>query len=51
MEKLFDFEIFGLKYVLKHSEWIPAKNQFRPKFFDFVIYFTILAQKLHLRRF
>ena len=27
-EKTFDFEIFGLKYVLKHSESIPTKKPF-----------------------
>ena len=37
-EKIFDFEIFGLKYVLKHSESIPTKKNFRPKFFDLVIF-------------
>ena len=35
-EKHIDFEIFSLKYVLKHFESIPTKN--RPKFFDFVIF-------------
>ena len=44
-EKIFDFEIFALKYVLKHSESIPTKKNFRPKFFDFVIFSPFLAQK------
>ena len=37
-EKIFDFEIFVLKYVSKHSESIPTKKIFRPKFFDLVIF-------------
>ena len=37
-EKIFDFDIFGLKYVFKHSESIPTKKIFRPKFFTFVIF-------------
>ena len=37
-EKFFDFEIFDLKYVSKHSEAIPTKKIFRPKFFAFVIF-------------
>ena len=38
-EKIFDFEIFVLKYVSNHSESIPTKkNFFRPKFLDFVIF-------------
>ena len=32
-EKIFDFEIFGLKYVLKHSESIPTKKKFSTKIF------------------
>ena len=36
--KIFDFEIFVLKYVSKHSESIPTKKNFRPKFFDFAIF-------------
>ena len=37
-EKIFDFEIFVLKYVSNHSESIPTKKFFRPKFFTFVIF-------------
>ena len=37
-EKIFDFEIFILKYVSKHSESIPTKKNFRPIFFDFAIF-------------
>merc|ERR1711954_239282 len=37
-EKVFDFEIFVLKYVSNYSESIPTKKIFRPKFFTFVIF-------------
>ena len=37
-EKIFDFEIFGLKYVLKHSESIPTKKFWWPKFLNLVIF-------------
>ena len=36
--KKFDFEIFVSKYFSKHSESIPTKNFFRPKFFDSAIF-------------
>ena len=39
--KIFDFEIFILKYVLKHSESIPTKKNWR-KFFDFDIFSLFL---------
>ena len=61
MGKFFDFEIFGLKYVLKHSESIPtkkifdqifltlsffqAKNFFRGKVFDFEIFVSKYVSK------
>ena len=41
MEKIFDFEIFNLKYVSKHSESIPTKNKFDQKFLTL----AFLAQK------
>ena len=37
-EKIFDFEIIGLKYALKHFELIPTKKNFRLKFSDLVIF-------------
>ena len=43
-EKIFDFEIFVLKYVSKHSESIPKKKFFDQKFskiFIFWSYFII----------
>ena len=45
--KIFDFEIFGLKYVLKHSESIPTKKIFRQKFLtlSFFHYFGPFGQK------
>ena len=36
--KNLDFEIFGLKYVLKHSDTIPTKKVCIQKFFDYVIF-------------
>ena len=36
-ENIFDFEIFGLKHVLKHSDSILTKKIW-PIFFDFVIF-------------
>ena len=47
MEKIFDFEIFGLEYVLKHSESIPIQKIFDPYFFNFVIfpYFSHFGRK------
>ena len=36
---MFDFKIFGLKYVLKHFESIPTK-----KVFDQIFYFVIFTQ-------
>ena len=46
-EKIFDFEIFGLKFALKHSESFRPKKIFRPEFLDVVIfhYFGPLGQK------
>ena len=43
-----DFDIFVLKYVLKHFESIPTEKNFRPKFFDFAIfyYFGNFGQKM-----
>ena len=38
LEKIFDFEIFILKYVSNYSESIPTKKKFRSKFFTFVIF-------------
>ena len=42
-EKIFDFEIFVLKYVSNHSESIPTKKNFRPKFFTLVIFSLFLS--------
>ena len=36
--KFFDFEIFDLKYVLKHSDLITSDQKIRPKIFDFDIF-------------
>ena len=44
MGKNFNFEIFDLKYVLKHSELIQTKKDF-DKNFHFVIFLPFLAQK------
>ena len=48
--KIFDFEIFDLKYVLKHSDWIVSdqKKLYDKKFFDFDIFslfWSFLAKK------
>merc|ERR1711873_150708 len=40
--KIFDFDIFGLKYVLKHSESIPTKKN-STKIFGLRHFFTILG--------
>ena len=45
MEKIFEIEIFVLKYVLDHSESIPTKKIFRPKIFVFAIFSTKNDQK------
>ena len=37
-EKFYDSETFDLKYVLKHSESIPAKKNFEQSCLDFVIF-------------
>ena len=42
-EKIFDFEIFVLKYVSKHSESIPTKKIFSTKIFWLCHFFTILV--------
>ena len=46
-EKIFDFEIFILKYVSNRSESIPTKNIFRSKFFacHFFHYFSHFGRK------
>ena len=41
--KIFDFEIFRLKYVSNHSESIPTKRFLFDKFFWLSHFFTILA--------
>ena len=43
-KKIFDFEIFVLKYVSKHSESIPIKKN-STKIFRLCHFFTILAKK------
>ena len=42
-EKIFDFKIFGVKYVFKHSESIPTKKIFSTKIFWLCHFFTILV--------
>ena len=46
--KVFDFEIFGLKCVLKHSKWIPTKKLFDQNFLTlpFFHYFGHFGQKM-----
>ena len=47
MGKIFDFKIFGLKYVLKHFESIPTKKIFDQNFLtlSFFRFLAILAEK------
>ena len=40
LEKIFEFEIFVLKFVLDHSESIPTKKFLQPKFFVLAIFST-----------
>ena len=48
--KIFDFEIFALKYVSKHSESIPTKKIFDQNFW--LCHFQdFLAQKSHFSKF
>ena len=47
-KKIFDFEIFGLKNGLKHSESITTKN--RPNFFDFAIFHDFWQKWLSPRK-
>ena len=48
MGKNFDFEIFVLKYVSKHSKSIPTKKKFEQNFLTmpFFHYFGDLGQKM-----
>ena len=48
MGKNFDFEIFVLKYVSKHSKSIPTKKNFEQNFLTmpFFHYFGDLGQKM-----
>ena len=43
--KIFDFEIFGLKYVSKHSKSIPTKKKFSTKIFWLCHFFTIFGSR------
>ena len=45
MGKSFDYAIFVLKYVSKHSESIPTQKKFSTKIFRLCHFFTILAKK------
>ena len=43
-EKIFDLEVFVLKYVMKHSKSIPTTKKFDQKFWT-LPFFTIFAKK------